>query len=139
MDCIGRMAEIFLCILCLTLIPAGNALKTCQNREKNAAEIQAERFYWQIRQEKSLKAEDYAQFKKFFSQFPDYRFELTVARRYVMPAGRTPKGFPVKIMYRVELEEKLYGKEEIFLGGNVFVNISIYGKDGYFYTCGGEV
>ena len=45
---------------------------------------------------------------------------------------------PVKIWYREELEEEFCFAEEIILE-DTFFNLSIYGKDGYVYPCGGEV
>ena len=142
MDCVGRMAELFLCILCLTLVPAKSILQTRGRQEQNQIEVRAEQFCGRIKQEKSLTRSDYEHFKEIFRVCPDYDFELTVARRYVMPVAITDKnaqnGIPVKLLYRPELEEEFSDREEISLRG-VFINISVYGKDGYFYTCGGEV
>ena len=108
-----------------------------------AVKVRAERFYQKIRQEEGLKAEEYGQFEKFFWHFPDYNFELSVARRYVMPAKSsgdgTFDGLSVKILYREELEQMLCAGGEIFFGEDAFINISIYGKDGYYYTCGGGI
>lgn len=140
MDCVGRMAEILLCILCLTLIPAMDVLQNHRSRERNYIEVQAEEFCGRIKQEKCLKKVEYERFKTLLSSCPDYDYEFSVARRYVLPVGMEERQdrLLVKIKYREELEEELRFVEEIVLE-DVFIHLSLYGKDGYVYPCGGEV
>ena len=140
MDCVGRMAEILLCILCLTLIPATDILQNNKSRERNYIEVRTEELYGRIKQEKRLPKAEYERFKTLLASCPDYDYELSVARRYVLPvnAEEAENHLPVKIWYREELEEEFCFAEEIILE-DAFFNLSIYGKDGYVYPCGGEV
>lgn len=142
MEYIGRLAELVLCIICLTFVPAGSMMQSYEKQEQNQLTVQAEMFCSKIRQEETLAREEYERFCERLKQwYPNYDFEIMIARKYVMPArkGSTAVGMPVKIFYRTDIEEMLAREEEIVLEGTVFINVSVYGEDDFFYTCGGEV
>lgn len=142
MEYIGRMAEITLCIICLTLAPAGSMMHNYEKQKQNQLTVQAEMLCGKIRQNGVFAREEYSQFCRMMKRrYPDYAFEIMIARKYVMPVQNSASaaGMPVKILYRTDIEEMLAAGEEIVMEGTVFVSISIYGKDNFFYTCGGEV
>ncbi len=140
MDCVGRMVEILLCILCLTLIPATSILQNNKSRERNYIEMRAEELYGRVKREKCLQKTEYERFKNLLAACPDYDYEFAIAKRYVLPVGmeEIENRLSVKIKYWEELEEEFCFAEEIVLE-DVFFHISLYGKDGYVYPCGGEV
>ncbi len=143
MECMGRMAEILICIVCLTIVPAKSMLQLYGQQRENVAGVEAERFYAGLLREGRLTKEAYGQFQEIMGQrCGDKSFEVMVARRYVMPAGEkggASAGFPVKILYRADLEEIFQKTDELVFEGTVFVSVSIYDKDGLLYVCGGEV
>lgn len=143
MECMGRLAGLLLCIVCLTIVPAKSMLRLCDERQKNVAEVRAKRFYAGLLREGSLTKEAYGQWKELMGEIDGVeRFELMFARRYVMPAGEkggASPGLPMKILYRADLEEMFLETDKFVLDGSIFVSISIYGRNGLLYSCGGEV
>ncbi len=87
MDCVGRMVEILLCILCLTLIPATSILQNNKSRERNYIEMRAEELYGRVKREKCLQKTEYERFKNLLAACPDYDYEFAIAKRYVLPVG----------------------------------------------------
>lgn len=141
MEYVGRMAELLLCVICLTLVPAGHMLAEVERQKENALEVHAERFYAGMRQGGGLTRGAYGQFAALVREYePDGGFELMLARRYVMPTGtKGEPGMPVRILYRTDIEEILFKEGEIALDGSAFISIMLYGKDGLSYCCGGGI
>ncbi len=143
MEYIGRMVEVLLCIICLTLVPAGNMLKICEQQKENVLQVHMERFYAKIRGERCLTKQAYGHWKETVGQYgANTTFELMVARKYVMPAqqeGGAGYGMPVKILYRAEIEEMLLAEGMILLDGTVFINISVYSGEELLCSCGGGI
>ena len=141
MECMGRMTGIFLCVICLTLVPAGHMLADVEKQKANVLEMQAERFYAGMRQGRRITREAYGQFEDMVKEYcPDGSIELMLARRYVMPVQEGgSSGIPMRILYREDVEGLLLKEGEIVLDETVFISIRLYGKNGLSYCCGGGI
>ena len=145
MEYIGRMVEIVLCMICLTLVPVKNMQKIWEQQKENTLHVHTERFCAKIKENGCLTKEVYWQLGEMVERYDaNATFELMIARRYLMPAQQEGGagygyGMPVKILYRAEIEEMLLEEGTMVLDGMVFISISIYGRDGMLYSCGGEI
>lgn len=86
----GRWINIVLCILCLTIIPAGSQAVQWREQLEYYLISETELLKYKIRQKGALTIEDYQQYRNIFEKLAgEYDFDIAVARSYVMPADET--------------------------------------------------